>query len=117
MPARVASLLRVTAGEEPASEGGRPDLQVCLGDLFSVAWIELAEALALDDTPLQLEYLRVQNRTSNNGTYIQARRRSLCPVGRADCLDISARASTKHARASIIVPCQSCRGQAWPPAR
>jgi hypothetical protein len=48
-------------------------LHTCLGDLYSVAWIELAERAALDGMELQVEYQRVRARTSNNFTYEMVR--------------------------------------------
>lgn len=47
------------------------DIQACLGDLFSVSWIELAARAPLHTMLLQREFERVRLRTSDNNTYDQ----------------------------------------------
>lgn len=70
------------AGMEPVrprhKHRASDDVNTCLGDLYSVAWIELAEATVLRGMPLQLEFELVRNRTSNNFTYTHVRCSS-CP--------------------------------------
>ena len=44
-------------------------IDTCLGDLYSVGWIELAEKYNLHHWSLQKEFERVQNRTSNHHTF------------------------------------------------
>eukprot|EP00892_Ulva_mutabilis_P010771 jgi/Ulvmu1/8066/UM004_0303.1 len=53
------------------SNGTRtPDeLGTCLGDLYSVSWVELAEHVDLKQWSLQAEFEAVRIRTSNNHTY------------------------------------------------
>eukprot|EP00899_Mesostigma_viride_P011685 jgi/Mesvir1/20517/Mv12398-RA.1 len=41
----------------------------CLGDLFSVAWMENSDALDLNGETLQQQFELVRDRTSNNGTF------------------------------------------------
>lgn len=44
-------------------------IDTCLGDLYSVGWIELAERYNLHHWSLQKEFERVRNRTSNHHTF------------------------------------------------
>jgi Peptidase C13 family len=44
-------------------------INTCLGDLYSVGWIELAEKYNLHHWSLQKEFERVRNRTSNHQTF------------------------------------------------
>jgi legumain len=48
-------------------------IPACLGDLYSVAWIELAEDVNLQHLSLEKEYKRVAERTSMHGTYFHVR--------------------------------------------
>lgn len=51
---------------------GKPDprgLNVCLGDLFSVSWMENSDSSNLAQETLQEQYIRVLFRTSKNLTY------------------------------------------------
>lgn len=52
---------------------GKPDprgLNVCLGDLFSVSWMENSDSTNLAEETLQEQYIKVLFRTSNNLTYM-----------------------------------------------
>jgi hypothetical protein len=60
------------------SEIPSDDVDACLGDLFSVAWIELAEHSSLEFVTLQREFQRVRVRTSRNFTYEQVLSFALC---------------------------------------
>lgn len=44
-------------------------LGVCMGDLFSVSWMEDTERENIIDQTLECQYERVKERTSNDGTY------------------------------------------------
>lgn len=54
-------------GEVPL--GGPMDIGVCLGDLYSVSWIELAESQNLHEWSLQQQFEAIRLRTSANHTY------------------------------------------------
>ncbi|PNH07858.1 Vacuolar-processing enzyme, partial [Tetrabaena socialis] len=51
------------------SPGPSPAFSTCLGDLYSVAWMENADACDLTHETLMAQYDIVRNRTSNNYTY------------------------------------------------
>lgn len=55
-------------GMTPAPPSG---YNTCLGDLYSVAWLENADASDLKTETLQKQYELVKTRTSHNGTYSQ----------------------------------------------
>ena len=56
-------------GPEPASNSSSTSLlKVCLGDLFSVSWMEDAEGANLQET-LHDQFLHTRQRTSVNETY------------------------------------------------
>ncbi|XP_048530452.1 vacuolar-processing enzyme-like [Triticum urartu] len=46
-----------------------PEYDTCLGDLYSVAWMEDSDAHNLNAESLKLQYERVRDRTSAGGTY------------------------------------------------
>ncbi|KAK9843400.1 hypothetical protein WJX81_000515 [Elliptochloris bilobata] len=46
-----------------------PEFTTCLGDLYSVAFLENSERYDLREESLDKQYQRVRRRTSNNGTY------------------------------------------------
>lgn len=46
-----------------------PVLNTCLGDLYSVSWLEDAEAASADTETLKSQYKSVRDRTSNDGTF------------------------------------------------
>ncbi|KAI4990268.1 hypothetical protein ZWY2020_038631 [Hordeum vulgare] len=46
-----------------------PEYDTCLGDLYSVAWMEDSDAHNLNAESLKQQYERVRNRTSADGTY------------------------------------------------
>ncbi|KAF3779308.1 Vacuolar-processing enzyme [Nymphaea thermarum] len=46
-----------------------PGFDTCLGDLFSVAWMEDSDVVDRKAVNLFQQYLKVRTRTSNNGTY------------------------------------------------
>ncbi|KAL4199787.1 hypothetical protein AMTRI_Chr03g146600 [Amborella trichopoda] len=46
-----------------------PELMTCLGDLYSVAWMEDSETHNLKEETIQKQYVRVKSRTSNYNTY------------------------------------------------
>lgn len=77
------------------------DVDACLGDLFSVAWIELAEHHSLELVTVQREFERVRVRTSRNFTYEQVLPFALCRAPFA----------TLHARPALqilLFSCQKC---------
>ncbi|KAK9806827.1 hypothetical protein WJX72_004028 [[Myrmecia] bisecta] len=47
------------------------EFNTCLGDLYSVAWMENSEAADLDEETLEKQYELVKLRTSNDYTYMQ----------------------------------------------
>jgi hypothetical protein len=47
------------------------EFSTCLGDLYSVAWLEDADANDLRAETLRKQYHRVRARASNNFTYVQ----------------------------------------------
>ncbi|KAG2452806.1 hypothetical protein HYH02_003035 [Chlamydomonas schloesseri] len=51
------------------SPGPPPLFSTCLGDLYSVAWMENADVCDLTQETLMAQYSIVRNRTSNNYTY------------------------------------------------
>ncbi|CAD7700180.1 unnamed protein product [Ostreobium quekettii] len=62
------ALAAVTAaGQMPGAEPTA--LGTCMGDLFSVAWIEDTEDESISDETLGSQYRAVRARTSNNGTF------------------------------------------------
>lgn len=46
-----------------------PDYSVCLGDLYSVSWLEDSDTNSMDKETLEQQYQIIKNRTSVNGTY------------------------------------------------
>jgi legumain len=48
-----------------------PDFSTCLGDLYSVAWMEDADASDLNRETLKKQFQRVKERVSQNFTYAQ----------------------------------------------
>ncbi|KAG2427725.1 hypothetical protein HXX76_012050 [Chlamydomonas incerta] len=51
------------------SPGPPPLFSTCLGDLYSVAWMENADVCDLTQETLMAQYSIIRNRTSNNYTY------------------------------------------------
>jgi legumain len=51
--------------------GPPPEFGTCLGDLFSISFLENDDATDLVKETLEQQFLLVRNRTSNNGTYEQ----------------------------------------------
>ncbi|KAK9819341.1 hypothetical protein WJX74_008119 [Apatococcus lobatus] len=48
-----------------------PEFTTCLGDLYSVAWLENSDNYDLRKETLEQQFERVRNRTSNNNTFVQ----------------------------------------------
>lgn len=55
------------------ARGTPGDLGVCLGDLYSVSWIELADAVDLEEWSLQKQFKAIRARTSAHHTYRHVR--------------------------------------------
>lgn len=51
--------------------GPPPEFSVCLGDLYSVSWMEDAENNNINDETLKKQFDRVKSRTSKNFTFLQ----------------------------------------------
>lgn len=58
-------------GSKPHPPAPGPEFMVCLGDLYSVAWMENSEEADLREETLLQQYKLVKERTSNNFTYNQ----------------------------------------------
>lgn len=68
--ARESSWGTYCPGQFPAPP---PEFSTCLGDLYSVAFLEDDDAADRRTESLQEQFERVKYRTSNNGTYMQVR--------------------------------------------
>lgn len=66
--ARESSWGTYCPGQSPAPP---PEFSTCLGDLYSVAFLEDDDAADRRHETLQEQFERVKYRTSNNGTYMQ----------------------------------------------
>lgn len=53
------------------SKQAPPEFDTCLGDLYSVSWLENSEQADLSDETLKQQYKAVRFRTSHNGTFQQ----------------------------------------------
>ncbi|KAK9819348.1 hypothetical protein WJX74_009216 [Apatococcus lobatus] len=48
-----------------------PEFDTCLGDLYSVAWLENSDHYDLRNETLEKQFEKVRRRTSNDGTFVQ----------------------------------------------
>ncbi|GBF90083.1 hypothetical protein Rsub_02791 [Raphidocelis subcapitata] len=58
-------------GPGPIPPPPSPEMTTCLGDLYSVAWMEDAESSDLTAETLEAQFHRLRLRTSNNFSYVQ----------------------------------------------
>jgi legumain len=58
-------------GPEPPQPGPPPEWTTCLGDLYSVAWMEDAEGHDMTAETLERQFHLLRLRTSNNFSYVQ----------------------------------------------
>jgi len=78
LPANVAALTAANGEESswgvycPGMTPAPPkEFNTCLGDLFSVSWMEDTDSHVRTQETLEAQYERVKDRTSQNGTYTQ----------------------------------------------